>query len=635
MEDYFLNDPDLEEALLKTFLLFLNSKIKEKRDSILTKYILALVLSKKVSSVTSIKHYFDTYRKDISIDNDKIKSVIIDLKKQDLVFFDGENISIPDSIEVNAKNYLHKVIDLFNKLVEDLFNEIKVNYGKTIVNETQVKVNIKRCLEYYFEVMGLSFFDLDIKKDIKDLNKIVELAEQSLAKKESKELSNHIIYAIGRLLDSPTEEQEDVLRILARVKITAQILHIDPLLNSFKATILRNKVFILDTDVVLFAITENASLSSQYRMMINELVNCGCKVFIPEGIIQEVYNHAEAATKRYYYNVDNMSSDDRTVVKSFNNVFLEDYYFTLHKPNHSGLPWDNYISNYFNKEHGIGMTLAVIKNKLGQHISYGKLPTGGEIKDDEKAALKALALEETMKTPKAFYRQDSKNENIAETDTAIFLTARSINSKEQSADVFSSRKSVLLSEKCYILTNFNRIYACAKSLDMEAKVFCKPAALIAYLAEIGVVNPNDVNMTTLLDNPFLIQISNTVWPEVEKLMRLGVDVRGKNLIRLRFDLDKVIHDSLTIESNADFEVIYNEVISQGYSFNKTIEESMADKKRIAELENSIKEKDRIISGLSARVNSIETERRKEQYLKRAHKQRPTKTKTKIRFTHNK
>lgn len=60
------------------------------------------------------------------------------------------------------------------------------------------------------------------------------------------------------------------------------------------------------------------------------------------------------------------------------------------------------------------------------------------------------------------------------------------------------------------------------------------------------------------------------------LVNSGIDIKGKNLVRLRFDLQEDIKDLLTCETVEDYNGIYERVNRKGYKFEDKIEDIMRD-----------------------------------------------------------
>lgn len=71
-----------------------------------------------------------------------------------------------------------------------------------------------------------------------------------------------ILYAIGMMLDKPSQEQKDTMETLAKTFVTSQIIGIDPQLSNFKQSVIGSKAFVLDTDFVLYALVQKVDIAS-------------------------------------------------------------------------------------------------------------------------------------------------------------------------------------------------------------------------------------------------------------------------------------------------------------------------------------------------------------------------------------
>lgn len=488
-----------------------------------------------------------------------------------------------------------KISEQHNYLIEDIYKGVQSAYGKKISNENQVKSNIKDCIDYYYMVTGLSFFELDKRKEATELPQLGKIASKGLSSGEKEELSNQIIYTIGSIIEKPTEEQKCILELLARTYITMQIMDIDPLLSEFKSTLIREKVFIVDTDVLLYLLTDNASLSRQYRKMIEMLQKCGCTIYIPEEVIKEVFNHAEAALKRYPFVSYLIDTPGNLARQDLKNVFIEDYYYTRALDNVKYPTWEHYIKNYFSSTYGVSLISEQIKDKLGERIQYNTMPEESNIDDNLLKKLAEASLEETYKTEKAQHRDEDKNQDIAKTDAQLYLQIKKQNeiNNERIGRKHVDRQD-LLWNKYYILTNSTRVHYCAKQLGVSANILCKPASLMAYLVETGLVQDNQLKIQSLFENPFLQHTAKTIWKDVENLLKLGIDIKGKNIITMRFELQDEINNLLTNPTEEDCNDIYSHVKQKGYSFSPLIESAKKESESYERKYKELEEENRIL-----------------------------------------
>lgn len=590
--EYF-RDKDVEEAMLKSCLLFYSKDIKNKRNIIFQKILLSLIIGSGVTNRKEIKRKVTTQYKDYLISEDKIDFAIQELIKNNFIKeVKGELTLTPES-QQDVEQDVKQISEQQNYLIEDIYKRVQSAYGKKISNENQAKSNIKDCIDYYYMVTGLSFFELDKRKETKELPQLGKIASNRLSAVEKEELSNQIIYTIGCVVEEPTEKQKSILEILARNYITMQIMDIDPLLSEFKSTLIREKVFIVDTDVLLYLITGEATMSRQYKKMVGLLQKCGCKIYIPNEIITEVFNHAEAAKKRYKFVSYLIDTKGNLASQDLKNVFIEDYYYIRHSNESSQPTWDTYISNYYSLNHGVSFISEQIKDKLGDKIHYGTIPEEVKIDDELLERLASISLEETSKTEKGQHRDEDKNQDIAKTDAQLYLEIKKLNEiNNERIGRKQEERQDLLKNKYYILTNSIRVHYCAKQLGVSANILCKPASLMAYLVETGIIQNDQIKIQNLFENPFLQHIAKTIWKDIEILLKIGVDTTGKNIVTMRFELQDEINKLLTNPSEEDHDEVYKNTKEKGYSFSPIIEsakkEAEFNEKKSKELEERIR-----------------------------------------------
>ena len=592
--EYF-RDKDIEEAMLKSCLLFYSKDIKNKRNIIFQKILLSLIIGSGVTNRKEIKKKVTTQYKDYLISEDKIDFAIQELIKNKFIKEVKGELTLTTESQQDVEQDVKKISEQHNYLIEDIYKGVQSAYGKKISNENQVKSNIKDCIDYYYMVTGLSFFELDKRKEATELPQLGKIASKGLSSGEKEELSNQIIYTIGSVIEKPTEEQKCILELLARTYITMQIMDIDPLLSEFKSTLIREKVFIVDTDVLLYLLTDNASLSRQYRKMIEMLQKCGCTIYIPEEVIKEVFNHAEAALKRYPFVSYLIDTPGNLARQDLKNVFIEDDYYTRALDNVKYPTWEHYIKNYFSSTYGVSLISEQIKDKLGERIQYNTMPEESNIDDNLLKKLAEASLEETYKTEKAQHRDEDKNQDIAKTDAQLYLQIKKQNeiNNERIGRKHVDRQD-LLWNKYYILTNSTRVHYCAKQLGVSANILCKPASLMAYLVETGLVQDNQLKIQSLFENPFLQHTAKTIWKDVENLLKLGIDIKGKNIITMRFELQDEINNLLTNPTEEDCNDIYSHVKQKGYSFSPLIESAKKESESYERKYKELEEENRIL-----------------------------------------
>lgn len=614
-------DKNLEAAMIKACLLF-SGKSSQKREDFFQKRLLADLFCNKFDTVESAMAHLKDKVPAYAFDREQVKSALTKLEKDGFVSFDDENhVRLSDKTREVGDNFVNEQRKSYENLVNDIVKDIESNISN-LGNKAQVTQNIKNCLDYYIQTSCYKLLSVDDAGTYNDQTTLVQKASFNLQKKE--ELVNQIIFSIGSVINNPTDNQRKTLETLAQTQITIRLMGIDPMLQNFKRSTIAKKVFVVDTDVLLYLITDNGEKSQQYKSLLHQLLDCGCHIYIPEEVFTEVYDHAEAAKKMYHYVSPVLNNDlGKWAEHQIKNVLLESYYRLAAKSNEP-MSWDTYIGNYFYPKEGIGYTEDVIKEKVGGHrnIHYGHLPYNSDIYDstnEEDIKLREQlfdkAFQATLQTEKAATRDEEKNRSVARNDTKIFLTIKRLNDKEKNVngekrsqtDSQTKSRNDFLIHKYYVLTNTFRIYFCTKDLGIEDRPFCSPLALMAFMVEAGIIKRSELDVLSLFDNPFLAYVADQSWEDVKKMVEVGIDFKGKNIVRLRYDLQSYLQDLLTAEPGTEsYKNAIDNVKQKGYNFKEPIEYARG-------LEKQIEEKNKEIEKMREQIKKQEAERGKEHH----------------------
>lgn len=616
MSDIFKEDKDLEAAMIKACLLFDAVKV-QKREMLFHKKILVYILDqrKKTGSVDEIYQLVSKELSGFSFNRDLVYNAVNALKADGFIDVDAKGgVSLTEKTQAKSDQYISQQKSLFDKLVDDIFLDVKQQVP--IKNEFQVKQNIEACIDYYIRVSCYKTLGVDEGKNLDEIAQLQTKAEFHL--EGNKRLKEQILLSIGNIIAHPTEEQHTTLDTMARSLITMQLLASDPLLANFKHSVIGRKVFILDTDFVLYLITNNGERSVQYKRLLKVLTNCNCKIYIPAEVLNEIFDHAEAATKKYNFVRSYIENgNEQWIENGVKNIFVEAY---CKNKNINGVKqWNVFIRNYYDKEMGCKYTIEVVKECLSDYknIFIGSMPYDNDIYDSDKEADISLrhqlfekALEATHNTEKAGRRDENKNETIARTDTKLYLSVRDLNIKERERDGNKDERADLLEYKYYVITNTFRIYPCVAELNLKEKVFCTPMAMMAYMVEAGFYDENKPDVLSLFENTFFAYIANESWDDTKNILKTGIDFNGKSIVRLRYDLQDNIQKLLTaVPGSDDYKTNVSEVKNKGYSFVEPIEYTH-------NLEKQNADKDNRIAQLEAEINRLKKEKGKEKYQSR-------------------
>lgn len=616
MSDIFNEDKDLEAAMIKACLLFDAVKV-QKREMLFHKKILVYILdtNKKTDSVDEIYQLVSKELSGFSFNRELVNNAVNALKADGFIDVDKDGgISLTEKTQAKSDQYISQQKSLFDKLVDDIFLDVKQQVP--IKNELQVKQNIKNCIDYYIRVSCYKTLGVDEGKNLDEIALLQTKAVFHLG--DNKRLKEQILLSIGNVIAHPTEEQHTTLDTMARSLITMQLLASDPLLTNFKHSVIGRKVFVLDTDFVLYLITDNGERSVQYKRLLKVLTNCNCKIYIPTEVLTEIFDHAEAATKKYNFVRSFIENGkEQWVENGIKNIFVEAYYKNRNANGEKS--WHVFISNYYDKERGCKYTIDVVKECLSgyKNIFIGSMPYDNDIYDSDKEEDISLrnqlfekALEATHNTEKAGRRDEIKNETIARTDTKLYLSVRDLNIKERERNGNKDERADLLEYKYYVITNTFRIYPCAAELNLKEKVFCTPMAMMAYMVEAGFYDENKPDVLSLFENTFFAYIANESWDDTKNILKTGIDFNGKSIVRLRYDLQDNIQKLLTaVPGSDDYKTNVSEVKNKGYSFVEPIEYTH-------NLEKQNADKDNRIAQLEAELNRLKKEKGKEKYQNR-------------------
>ena len=145
--------------------------------------------------------------------------------------------------------------------------------------------------------------------------------------------------------------------------------------------------------------------------------------------------------------------------------------------------------------------------------------------------------------------------------------------------------------------------------------------MIAYISEIGLLNNDDIYISDLFENPFLTYIAQTSWDDLEKIINAGINIKGKDLVKLRLDLQNNVHSLLTAENPEDYKNAYKEIVDKGYTFNNNIGQIMEKSQTLEDENSNMKIK---IQEYVKQIEKLKKELSKNRYLDRVYKSKKIK-----------
>lgn len=568
----------LEETRLRSILLFNGKVKKQKRQDLITKAILSIILAEngfatRESIIQQLNSQFN-----LNYNAGDVEAQIQKLHKIGLLESVNEPLSVKDS-DKKGRSYFLELEQHTEALLDDILTIAQERYAHSAISTPDdVKKTIRKALSVYYSMNGYIFFDVQKKEGTPVRDAAVSIVKDDI---EDKRIAESIIRALADVIEMPNELQKNILTQWARAFVAMESMSIDPLLNNFKSKNLKNKEFIIDTDVVLYCLTSKARYSEDYRNMIAKLKDLGCKMYIVPGVVREIQKHIDAAKKSYSFSGSSlMEYPDEFLYDKVGNVFIDDYVH-IEKEATEKTPFNCYIENFYDPEYP-----ALLQTKLANTFSKSTLANilSVDTQTSEFAQLEKEVYDLTIKTLKAQNRSEEDNQSISYLDTFFYMAASKNN------DVLDDCS--MLSGKTYILTDSTRAIRAANNLGWKKRnIICHPNALMAIFLEMGDVKSRET-IINLFDNPFLTYVADSVWNEIDDLLKKGAVIKHKGFDRLRADVDKQFDNLLTKDIS---EAVRNETLKE---FNVFLPDMIeAGKEREEKQQAKIKELEQENAGL--------------------------------------
>lgn len=620
---FYSGSDQMEAAMLRGILLF-NGKITDsKRQNMIQKAVLSIVIYGGGSTKQSdIERILDE-RFNVDYRQLDIQQIINQLHTKDLVEINKDGTIVAKDVK-GEDDFFKQLNDETHVLIDSVIERI-TKQSRVLLNESdknKLPNNIWKALSSYYSMYGYKYFRVSKNPDTEKMRDAIECAVDGL----NKNVGQAVVRALADLIADPSENELRILEKWARAYVAMQAMNLDPMLRNFKQTKISQKSFVIDTDVALHAITTHAKHSKDYRLMIDQLKAARCKMFIPDRVVDEISDHIDAAWKWYgSFGPQLIDFTDEILDSKIGNVFIEDYVKQIRlDPQITDFPFKTYLENFRSEEFPT-LTWDCLKEVFGEGVQDNPLRMEN-LDDNEKEKLKSKVLEQTMTTAKGIHRSDEKNEDVAELDAMLYLTLMKMNKNEDGDER-------PLGKRIYLLTGSDRTNRCAKEIDIYQKdICCNPQSLIAIMQETGSLNGSKVRIINLFENPFLVYAAEEIWNEVEPLLNNGARLKYVELRKLRLDVDAHIDRILTCKTQEERVIEAQRQLDRGYLFAKElVEADQLIKERdttIALKDTLLEKKDEEIAKLKAQIERKRKEKRKEDYLERISRQHPNRKKGK-------
>ncbi|MCX6269387.1 MAG: hypothetical protein NTW16_18875 [Bacteroidetes bacterium] len=540
------SEEKMTTSFLKCSLLFtFNRDAAPHRKSIFDNTVLAIIVNLKKCSIEEIAKEFGI-RFHKNLQQEQIFASVERIHKLKFVHVEEDKYVPTGAAAERIQGHVELVNAQTVELINDIVNRVNIRYGKKVDSKLEkvVALNIKRALSLFFRLYGLDYnymgnmgfpaFKIESETDI------IRVAKESIPP----DLGDVLVYCLGETLKLPTAQQASVLANWAKAFIGVQIMSLDPLLKEFQIGNIKNKVFLLDTDFVLFCITDYCPQSSVYQKLLYSISKLGCQIIIPQEVIEEVCKHAEFSFGNYNYFKNTFNNVDELIVaEKVQNIFVKDYYFSIIKFGKKYKNFKEYLDNFYEPSSRLEFLTRVIKQKIKIKFEIHELCDVVQRPIDQETLVKLtnLIYDETVKTFKSSYRTEEENKIIAATDATMYLSVKTLNENAP------HEKSGILIATHYLITSSTRAVRCAKKIGINDELLIKPQTLISLFDDIGIFETTATDVVNLFENPFLVDVVELNWEYIKPLVDAGVDLQNIDVTRLSWNLEKTIHKYLVEE----------------------------------------------------------------------------------------
>lgn len=592
---------DWEDTLLRATILYNATKKDQKGNQLIPKAIYAIVaqgssLTAKDIAVSLNKRFKLNYS------DSEIGKHLKDLKNDGLLTVEGDRYKVATGSGNGSEFYknLEKDTDaLIDRIVADA-----LKMGNLCIHDSEkakMMKNTKEALSTYFHHFGFAYVGIKKNATEPQIMGAVEVAKKDL----STDLADRLIGSLYQMISEPPLEFKETLEQWARAFVTLEVLNLDPALRQFRHTQLRNKTFVIDTDVVLLSLASHAKYSGDFRFVLETLRKDGCKIVLPEKVKDEVEIHIRNARPKYRQ-IQPIIKTATDEILANTNVFVEDYAKLIREEENKDLNFKNYLRQFYDSEYPqiLNGNLSKI---LGTGFTEWKNDELPQLDGDEEHAFADEIKRLTEQSEKGGRRADEMNEDLSATDAQLYIKVRKMNSSPDPEEA--------LSGGCYLLTKSFKINKAARKIWPQDKVssyICNPIALLSILNEIGHVEGSDISYINLFENPFLVYTAERIKDQIKPILEKGKGIKHDNLERMRVD-SQIDLNRMLVGDTSEARKTINELRDRGYEMG---EDNLALIAAGTATEKELKETKDENERLKAKIARMQKEQRFREQLKK-------------------
>ena len=536
---------NLERTLLQVSLaLTFRPGALRVRKSLLDHFVLAVLLDEEGPSVqldVLARHCAEALPADASLPAAQVHAAVARLVKSDLLLQTGQSVRASERAVIEVATSTLRLSEATDTFAADILATLNEARGQRVADADARRIvrNIRAAL---LEIARSRAANLDGTTPLDDEVPVIVRGQLD------RDMGDLLVAALADALRAPTDSQADTIAHWTQAYLGLALMGLDPVLNDFQASRFPAKTFLLDTDIVLEAIVTDGTRSAGILDVLSSLAQRQCRLVVPDSVVDECVKHAarSEATYRYFGN-GLIQLTPAAVEERVWNAFVKGYYYAVVRGRIAkSVTYREYLANFYEEKTTSQFFCAVITDVLPDEVEILPIDFGRHRPlDDAEVDRLADALQQDLaeRSKKARYRTVEEERVLARTDATLYLSALSMNPPDKTAHQH------VLGGTCYLLTETARYERVAQLVGIPTKVTVRPSTVAGILSFVGAAI-SSTEFVQLFDNPLLDRAVSAVWPDMEKLMRSGVDLRAKSLVRLRFDVNHVFHECLTAVERA-------------------------------------------------------------------------------------
>jgi len=543
----------LEEGLLKASIAFVfGERTSTTRKALFDELVMAALSDEesRAFSFDEVSAILTKHFPMIMVSTEQLQASVERLARLNKVKLSREGqVTLTSDGKMMVVAAISRAVETVGTLMSDIVGKATMAAGGTLSGEEERKLirNARSLLVQYFRLFGIEITaqvsDKASKGPLffKKIPDLIKIAGQQV----TSPLGELLIAATAEVIQNPTLEQARALADWARAFVGSALLNVDPMLRHLHKLELSERVFVLDTDVILDIIVADNPRNDSLKKAVESILGLGARVIVPTGALAECAHHAEHSIHTYAHFGPALLGMDLNMIESrVFNAFAAGFAFArLGGRIGRGVTFGKYLENYYEKSNPLAFMTQVAKTSLpdGVEIIGIEEALGEEIDAGRRDKFYPIMLKLASQSRKAQYRSSDETETLALADSTL---AASVLQLCMSSTKPEDRSP--LAGRCYIITNSARYLRACEELGIEEAISVRPQQLISIIELMTGKPLDDISFVRLFENPFLIAAVDQVWESAKVLLDDGLSLVGKNLARLRWDFSMKLHSEITL-----------------------------------------------------------------------------------------